>query len=48
MELLIGLAALILFDLAALRWATGNQDGPESDEWQRRHQWPAFGGGRNR
>ena len=43
MELLIALLAFMVFDLAAWRWGADSRDGLNSDEWPRRHRWPAFG-----
>lgn len=37
--LLIALAMLIAFDLAALRWGVDTTDGPDSPEWERRRTW---------
>jgi hypothetical protein len=43
MELLITLALLLVFDLAAWRSGADSGDGADSPEWARRHAWRGFG-----
>ena len=40
--LIIFLLALIVLDIAALRWAADNTDNVNSPEWERRQSWPGF------
>jgi len=42
MELLAGLAALLAFDLAALRWGVSSREDVDHAEWQRRRDWRGF------
>lgn len=34
--------ALLILDIAAIRWGTDSRDGIDSPEWERRQQWEAF------
>jgi hypothetical protein len=40
--LVVLLVALIVLDLAALRWGANSSDGINSPEWKRRQDWPGF------
>ena len=40
-ELIVVLAALVVFEVAAWRWGANSTD-LMSDEWQRRRDWPGF------
>lgn len=43
MELILSLLiAVIVLDLAALKWGFDSTDGIESLEWMRRQNWKAF------
>lgn len=42
MELLVLLVMVIVLDVAAMLWGVSSLDGPESPEWERRHNWLAF------
>jgi len=43
MEFLIILfTALIVLDIAALRWGSQSNDGIDSPEWERRQRWYGF------
>jgi hypothetical protein len=42
MELLILLMALVVLDLAAMRWGFNSIDPLDSPEWERRRNWIAF------
>jgi hypothetical protein len=41
MEIIITVLALIILDIAALRWGTDSRDGINSEEWKRRQEWSA-------
>ncbi len=43
MILILLLVALVLFDLAALRWGVDTTDGIDSPEWERRRTWRGSG-----
>jgi hypothetical protein len=36
------LVMLIVLDIAAMRWGAISLDGPDSPEWERRHNWLGF------
>jgi hypothetical protein len=38
-ELAITILALVLFDIAALRWGADSRDSINSSEWERRRIW---------
>jgi hypothetical protein len=42
MEFIILLAALIAFDIVALRWGYKSNDSIDSPEWERRQRWYGF------
>ena len=39
MELLVLLIAIIVLDIAAIRWGVDSRDDIQSPEWERRLQW---------
>lgn len=39
LAILLAVAVLAAFDLAALRWGVDSRDGPDSLEWQARRGW---------
>jgi hypothetical protein len=41
-ELMIVLAAVAIFEVAAWRWGVDSTDGIDSSEWTRRRDWPGF------
>ncbi len=43
MELIIGLAVLVILDIAALRWGSDSRECLESLERARRAAWAGFG-----
>jgi hypothetical protein len=41
-ELMIVLAVVAIFEVAAWRWGVDSTDGINSSEWSRRRDWPGF------
>lgn len=39
MEIIAMVLALIIFDVAALRWGADSRDNINSPEWERRREW---------